>query len=198
MCLSFHGKRGKLRIHTSVISRFLMDFIDIGHVNIHTEHLSLPELGKLCGKISPFDNHHMLSTLSQILYGIPQERVVVARTSDGDEVLTGSSFLNLVHYILISSEDIMFDSKNASFVLERKNKYCLPVSMLVQPIESTKLSDAIAKLCPDESLEYRDALLMNLSNCNKMFSNFRHPVCFIDCDENISEKFENLFCNRFR
>lgn len=130
--------------------------------------------------------------LTQILYGVPQERVIVARTSTGDKVLTGDGFLNLVHNM--NSENIMFDSKNACFVLERTSKFCLPVSMLVNHIESTKLSDAIAKLCPDESVEFRDAVLTNLSNCNRMFSQFRHLVCIIDCDDDmVIQKFESLF-----
>lgn len=175
-----------------VISRFFMDFIETGHVNIYTEYLSLLELSRFCTTVCPFDNHQMFSTLTQILYSVPQERVVVARTSTGDKVLTGDRFLNLVHFI--DSEDIMFDAKNACFVLERTSKFCLPVSMLVNHIESTKFSDAIAKLCPDESVEFRDAVLTNLSNCNRMFSQFRHPVCIIECDDDmVLRKFETLF-----
>lgn len=175
-----------------VISRFFMDFIDTGHVNIYTEYLNLTELSRFCTSVHPFDNHQMLSTLTQILYGVPQERVVVARTSTGDKVLTGDGFLNFVHSM--TSEDIMFDAKNARFVMERTSKFCLPVSMLIKHIESAKLSNAIAKLCPDESQDYRDAVLANLSNCNRMFSQFRHPVCIIDCDDDmVSRKFEALF-----
>ena len=175
-----------------VISRFLMDFINTGHVNIYTEYLSLSELSRFCTTVRPFENRKMLSTLTQILYGVPQERVIVARTSTGDKVLTGSEFLNLVHFM--TSEDIMFDAKNARFVMERTSKFCLPVSMLIKHIESVKLSDAIAKLCPDESQDYRDAVLANLSNCNQMFSQFRHPVCIIECDDDmVLCKFESLF-----
>ena len=175
-----------------VISRFFMDFINTGHVNIYTEYLSLPELSKFCTTVRPLENRKMLSTLTQILYGVPQERVVVARTSTGDKVLIGDGFLNFVHSM--TSENIMFDAKNARFVLERTSKFCLPVSMLIKYIESTKLSDAIAKLWPDESVEFRDAVLTNLSNCNRMFSQFRHPVCIIDCDDDmVLRKFEALF-----
>ena len=169
-----------------------MNFIETGHVNIYTEYLNLTELSRFCTTVRPFENRKMLSTLTQILYGVPQERVVVVRTSTGDKVLTGDGFLNLVHFI--DSEDIMFDAKNACFVLEHSSKFCLPVSMLVNHIEFTKLSDAIAKLCPDESVEFRDAVLVNLSNCNRMFSQFRHPVCIIDCDDDmVIQKFESLF-----
>ena len=169
-----------------------VDFISTGSADVYTEYLDIRQISELCSTLSEptatTDDDEIVSTLTQILYGIPQGRIVIMQTSSQSiRILAGHRFINTIHSFL--SSNICYDSWNGRFLAQTSSKYCLPAKMLISPIESAKLRDAVAKLCPDKPDSIRDAIFTNLRNCNKVLSSFRHPVCFIDCDESLSVRF---------
>lgn len=172
-----------------------VDFISTGSADVYTEYLDIRKISELCSSLSEStataDDDEIVSTLTQILYGIPQDRIVmVIQTS---KILSGHKFINTIHSFL--SSNICYDSWNGRFLAQTSSKYCLPAKMLISPIESTKFRDAVSKLCPNKPKSICDAIFTNLSNCNRILSEFRHPVCYIDCDESLSERFSSLFKN---
>jgi hypothetical protein len=171
-----------------------VDFISTGSADVHTEYLDIRQISELCSSSeSTVTADDIVSTLTQILYGISQDRTVVMQTSGQSRILAGHKFVNVIHSFL--SSGICYDSWNGRFLDRTSSKYCLPAKMLISPIESAKLRDAVSRLCPDKPDSIRDAIFANLNNCNRVLSGFRHPVCYIDCDESLSVMFSDLFKN---
>ena len=174
-----------------------VDFISTGSADVHTEYLDIRQISEMCSSLSEptatVNDDEIVSTLTQILYGIPQGRIVIMQTYGQSKILAGHRFVNVIHSFL--SSEICYDSWNGRFLAQTSSKYCLPAKMLISPIESAKLRNAVFKLCPDKPESICDAIFTNLRNCNKVLSSFRHPVCYIDCDESLSERFSSLFKN---
>ena len=171
-----------------------INFISTGNADVHIEYLDIRQISELGDESVTASTDYVIHTLTQIMYGISQERVIVIRTNNQARVLDGHKFISAIR-MLTSTSSIYFDSWNGRFLDRTSGKYCLPAQMLISPIESTKFREAVSKLCPDKPDSICDAIFNNLSNCNTALSLFRHPVCYIDSDEKLISLFSGLFNN---
>ena len=167
-------------------------FLSAGSANVHTDYLDMQQISELCSTVDDSSVDYIIRMFTQIQYGMPQERVIVARTSaQSSTILAGKRFIGAVCGFL--KTNIYYDAWNGRLLEKASGKYCLPARMLISAIKSTKLRDAVNKLCPDKSDEIRDAIFQNLYSFNQTLSSFKHPVCFIDCDEQLLPRFVDLF-----
>lgn len=152
----------------------------------------MQQISELCSTVDDLSVDYIIQTFTQIQYGLPQERVIVARTStQSSTILAGKRFISAVCKFL--KMNIYYDAWNGRLLEKASGKYCLPARMLIPLIDSAKLCDAVNKLCPDKPDEIRDAIFQNLCSFNQTLSSFKCPVCFIDCDEQLLPRFVDLF-----
>lgn len=167
-------------------------FRSAGSANVHTDYLDMQQISELCSTVDDSFVDYIIRTFTQIQYGLPQERVIVARTSvQSLTILAGKRFISAVCGFL--KTNIYYDAWNGRLLEKASSKYCLPARMLISPIDSAKLRDAVNKLCPDKTDDIRDAIFQNLYSSNQTLSSFKCPVCFIDCDEQLLSRFVDLF-----
>lgn len=167
-------------------------FLRTCSANVHTDYLNIRQISELCSTVDDSSVDYIIRVFTQIQYGLPQDRVIVARTSEqSSTILAGKRFISAVCGFL--KMNIYYDARNGRLLEKASSKYCLPARMLISPIESAKLYEAVNKLCPDKPGSIRDAIFQNLSNFNQMLSSFKCPVCFIDSDEQSLRRFVDLF-----
>ena len=167
-------------------------FRSAGSANVHTDYLNIQQISELCLSDDTISMDYIIRTFTQIQYGLTQERVIVARTSaQSSTILAGKRFISAVCRFL--KTNIYYDAWNGRLLEKASGKYCLTARMLISPIESAKLYAAVNKLCPDKPDDIRDAIFQNLYSSNQTLSSFKHPVCFIDCDEQLLSRFVDLF-----
>ena len=169
------------------------NFIKTGDARVEYELLSIIELARLAGDDdNECSQDVLIKTLNKMLFGIPLYNTIVLEVAGClQKVIEGISVLRVMK-MLLNTDAAFYDAANGFFV-NSPNKMSIKARKLINPIGDVSLNASITKFCPDESQEYVQAVVRNLNNCNTMLSSFRHPVCFIRCDENVAKRFEFLF-----
>ena len=120
-----------------------------------------------------------VNMLSRMLMGLPVAPIVVFESKGNESPLTLDMKTDLNALTRDSLKSVYYNPRTNRFAQVKHNSLCLEAVRFIRDMKLENIKKAVDVVCPDYTQEIKNALISNISACNKALSTYEFPIWFV-------------------